>query len=97
MTDSLAVTNVLWELQRAGQALGAGKMKPHVPSLLLFELEKAGKVFHPVEGHKNGDMLPYHDTIANNAESEEVSLLNQAKCTAPILNAWSEVQTNGWP
>ena len=71
-TDSLGVTNVLWELQRAGQALGAGKIKPHVPSLLLFELEKAGKVFHPVEGHKNGDLLPYHDTIANNAESEEV-------------------------
>ena len=79
MTDSLAVTNVLWELQRAGQALGAGNIKPHVPSVLLFELEKAGKVFHPVEGHKNGDLLPYHDTIANNAESEEVLNLKQYK------------------
>ena len=92
MTDSLAVTNVLWELQRAGQALGAGKMKPHVPSVLLFELEKAGKVFHPVEGHKNGDLLPYHDTIANNAESEEVLLIY--KTTSSKLLA---MQARLWP
>ena len=25
------------------------------------------------------------------------SLLNQAKCRAPIRNAWTQLKTNGWP
>ena len=75
----------LGNLQRFGQVLAAGKMKPHIPPHVIFELEKSGKLFHPSEfigcnsnpgilvekDNQLGTVVPWYD-MAQEIDSDEV-------------------------
>ena len=62
-TNTYISSNIMWEMQRAALALGAGKIKPKVSDLLIYELDGAGRLFHPSKNRTIGDKVPYHDTI----------------------------------
>ena len=76
----------LGDLQRFGQVLAAGKMKPHIPPHVVFELEKSGKLFHPSEfigcnsnpgilaekDNQMGTVVPWYDMDTEFVNSDEV-------------------------
>ena len=82
----------LGDLQRFGQVLAAGKMKPHIPPHVVFELEKSGKLFHPSEfigcnsnprilaekDNQMGTVVPWYD-MAQEIDSDEVKIASHYK------------------